>query len=104
MASTATMAEVAALIGDPARTSMLQALMDGRALTAGGHLGQLTSSGLLSVTQQGRHRYHKLAAPQVAQLLESLMLVAAGRDRARWKYHPVGSGRSGRFFGRIGYR
>jgi DNA-binding transcriptional ArsR family regulator len=61
---------------------MLQALMDGRALTAGelaaaagvtpqtasGHLGQLTAAGLLSVMQQGRHRYHRLAAPQVARV------------------------------------
>jgi hypothetical protein len=71
---------------------MLQALMDGRALTAGelataagvapqtasGHLGQLTGAGLLAVTQQGRHRYHRLATPQVARMLESLTLVAAG--------------------------
>ncbi len=28
--------------------------------------------------QQGRHRYHRLATPQVAQMLECMMLVAAG--------------------------
>ena len=102
MASIASIAEVAALIGDPARASMMQALMDGRALTAGelaatagvapqtasGHLGQLTSAGLLSVHQQGRHRYHKLASPQVAHLLESLMLVAAGTMTPRTRTGP----------------
>ena len=34
MVTTASIARVAALIGDPTRASMLQALMDGRALTA----------------------------------------------------------------------
>jgi DNA-binding transcriptional ArsR family regulator len=86
------MAEVASLVGEPARAAMLQAMMDGRALTAGelagtanitpqtasAHLNQLCASGLVSVVQQGRYRYHRLAAPQVAQMLESLMLVAAG--------------------------
>jgi hypothetical protein len=33
---------------------------------------------LVTVLQQGRYRYHRLASPQVAQMLESLMLVAAG--------------------------
>ena len=87
----ASMAEIASLAGDPARAGMLQALMDGRALTAtelahvagvapqtaSGHLGQLTRAGLLAVERQGRHRYHRLATPAVARLLESLMLVAS---------------------------
>lgn len=106
MASTASIAEVAALVGDPARACMLQALMDGRALTAGelaqaagvapqtasGHLAQLTRAGLLAVQQQGRHRYHKLAAPQVAQLLESLMLVAVGTLTPRLRTGPRDEG------------
>jgi DNA-binding transcriptional ArsR family regulator len=90
MLTTASMAHVAALVGDPARASMLQALMDGRALTAtelagvagvapqtaSGHLAQLTTAGLVTVTCQGRHRYHRLATPLVARMLESVMLVA----------------------------
>lgn len=97
MPTIASMAEVAALVGDPARASMLQALMDGRALTAGelasvagitpqtasGHLNQLTRAGLLFVRAQGRHRYFALASPQVAHLLETLMLVAAGTATPR---------------------
>src|SRR6516225_3284346 len=92
-------AEVAALAGDPARAGMLQALMDGRALTASelariagitpqtasGHLARLTTAGLLSVEQQGRHRYHRLASPAVAQMMESIMLVASRPEPARRK-------------------
>lgn len=91
MASNGLFAEVAALSGDPARASMLHALMDGRALTAtelarvagiapqtaSGHLHRMTSIGLLSVKQQGRHRYHRLATPSIARMLETIMQVAA---------------------------
>jgi DNA-binding transcriptional ArsR family regulator len=91
MVSNALFAEVAALSGDPARASMLHALMDGRALTAtelagvagitpqtaSGHLHRMTAAGLLSVEKQGRHRYHRLAAASVARMLESIMQVAA---------------------------
>jgi DNA-binding transcriptional ArsR family regulator len=91
MASNALFAEIAALSGDPGRASMLHALMDGRALTAtelaraagitpqtaSGHLQRMTAVGLLSVEKQGRHRYHRLAAPSIARMLESIMQVAA---------------------------
>jgi DNA-binding transcriptional ArsR family regulator len=100
MFSTSALAETAALVGEPARASMLLALMDGRALTAGelartagvtpqtasGHLAQLCAAGLLATQRQGRHHYHRLASPAVAHLLESLMEVsqsaAGGRRRA----------------------
>lgn len=95
MASHARFAEVAALAGDPSRASMLHALMDGRALTAaelaqiGGvtpqtasnHLARMTAAGLLAVEKQGRHRYHRLSSNAVAQMIESIMLVAASRER-----------------------
>lgn len=85
------MAEVAALVGDPARASMLAALTDGRALTAGElafvagvtgstasmHLGKLTDEKLLVVAKQGRHRYYRLASPLVARMLEGIMAVAS---------------------------
>lgn len=97
MASTAKLAAVAALIGDPARAAMLQAMMDGRALTASelarvagvapqtasSHLARLTDSGLLAMEKQGRHRYHRLASQSTAQLLESLMHVAAELDPSK---------------------
>lgn len=85
------LAEVAALVGDPARAHILGALMDGRALTAGelayaasvspqtasGHLAKLTEGRLLAVARQGRHRYYRLASASVAQMLEGIMAVAA---------------------------
>jgi DNA-binding transcriptional ArsR family regulator len=97
MANLSTFAEVAALAGDPARAGMLHALMDGRALTASelarvagvtpqtasGHLARLATAGLLSVEKQGRHRYHRIASPGVAQMMESIMQVAAGLDPKR---------------------
>lgn len=91
MVTVAAFARIAALLGDPARAAMLSVLMDGRALTAAelaraagvtpqtasGHLGQLAEAGLLAVARQGRHRYHRLASPGVARMLEGVMAVAA---------------------------
>jgi DNA-binding transcriptional ArsR family regulator len=91
MPSTAKIASIAALIGDPARAAMLQSMMDGRALTAtelasvagitpqtaSSHLARLTGVGLLAVEKQGRHRYHRLATPAMARLIEDLMQVAS---------------------------
>jgi DNA-binding transcriptional ArsR family regulator len=85
------MAELGALIGDPARANILTALIDGRALTAtelaeiagvapqtaSGHLGKLREANLLSLQKQGRHRYYRVASPLVAGMLESVMSVAA---------------------------
>ena len=90
MTTPVSLAEVAALVGDPARANILCALLDGRALTAGelayaanvspqttsGHLAKLTQAHLLDVLKQGRHRYFRIATPQVAQMLESIMAVA----------------------------
>lgn len=87
------MAQVAALVGEPARAAMLWALMDGRALTArelaqaGGvqpatasrHLALMVQAQLLQVQAQGRHRYHRLASAEVAQMLEGLMRLAGPR-------------------------
>ncbi len=96
MLTPSALAGTAALVGDPARANMLAALMDGRALTAtelatvagitpqtaSGHLARLTESGLLAMERQGRHRYHRLASPAVAQMIESTMSVAAPRRKA----------------------
>jgi DNA-binding transcriptional ArsR family regulator len=79
-------AAVADLIGEPARAAILIALLDGRALPAGelallsrvsaqsasGHLSKLVDGGLLSVQSEGRHRYYKIAGPEVAHALEAL--------------------------------
>ncbi|QCB46242.1 helix-turn-helix transcriptional regulator [Hydrogenophaga sp. PAMC20947] len=84
-------AHTAALMGEPARTAMLLALMDGRALTArelavsahvspataSRHLAMLLEAGFLQMEKQGRHRYHRLASAEVAALIESLMQLSA---------------------------
>lgn len=93
------LASVAALIGDPSRAAMLMALADGRALPAGelaavsglslsgasAHLTRLLDGGMLAVEREGRHRYYRLAGPQVAIALEGLasLAIAPGRARAR---------------------
>lgn len=94
-------AEIAALVGDPARANMLSALMDGRALSAGelafaahitpqtasAHLSKLVAARLLSADRQGRHRYFRLASSGVARMLEGIMSVAvegAPRYRPLW--------------------
>ena len=88
--------EIGALVGDPGRANMLSALLDGRALTAselawsGGvaastaseHLAKLVAGGLISVAKQGRHRYFRLASPEIARMLESMMVVANNADPA----------------------
>jgi DNA-binding transcriptional ArsR family regulator len=94
MVSPNRIAEVASVIGEPARAAMLTALMDGRALTAAElaaiagitpqtastHLARLVGAGLVNVARQGRHRYHRLAGSSVARMLEGLMQhVSAGR-------------------------
>ena len=91
MPGSAKLAVVAACAGDPARASMLQLLVDGRAFTAGelsstagvtaqtasGHLSRMVDAGLITVASQGRHRYYRLSSPLVAQMLEGMMVVAA---------------------------
>jgi DNA-binding transcriptional ArsR family regulator len=91
MISGVSMAEIGALVGDPARANMLTALLSGQALsasdlawhagvtpqTASGHLARLTEAELLKVMAQGRHRYYRLASPLVASMLESINIVAA---------------------------
>jgi DNA-binding transcriptional ArsR family regulator len=97
MASNASFASVAALAGDPARAGMLHALMDGRALTAtelahaagvtaqtaSSHLARLVAAGILNVEKQGRHRYHRLASPAIARMMESIMQVASDLEAPR---------------------
>jgi DNA-binding transcriptional ArsR family regulator len=91
MVAAANMVEVAALVGDTARATILAALMGGQALTAGElsclagvsrptaseHLVKLVAARLLSVTSQGRFRYYRIASPLVARMLESIIAVAA---------------------------
>ena len=82
--------DVARLVGDSSRATMLDALMDGRAWTgrelarvahvtpstASEHLARLVKGALLSVVPQGRRRYYRIASSDVAHALEALMVLA----------------------------
>ncbi len=95
-------AQVAALMGDPARANMLVALMDGRALsaselaqeagvtpqTASSRLGKLEGGGFVTLEKQGRHRYFRLGGADVAHALESLMGLAAQVGHMRTRSGP----------------
>nr|WP_260986174.1 helix-turn-helix transcriptional regulator [Bordetella genomosp. 13] len=84
------MSAVAAAIGDPARARMLCSLLDGcartatelaaladiGASTASAHFTRLREQGLVEIAVQGKHRYYRLATPQVAAALEALLVVA----------------------------
>ncbi|PXV59100.1 transcriptional regulator, ArsR family [Dyella jiangningensis] len=85
------LAEIGALLAEPARAAMLLALIDGTsrpagelaraagvgAATASAHLKRLLEGGLLAVHEQGRHRYYHLANDDVAALIETLALPRA---------------------------
>jgi DNA-binding transcriptional ArsR family regulator len=84
------LARLARVLADDTRASFCVALLDGRAWTAGElaghakvapstateHLNRLIEAGLLVEERQGRHRYVRLAGPEVAQLLEDLSAYA----------------------------
>jgi DNA-binding transcriptional ArsR family regulator len=95
-------AMIAALVGDPARSNMLTALMTGRALTASelahqagvtpqtasSHLSKLEAGGLIEQEKQGRHRYYRLSDPDVASVLEGLEGLAARAGHMRVRTGP----------------
>lgn len=85
------LAEIGALLAEPARAGILLALIDGSArpagelaalagiapATASAHLQRLVAGGLLSLHAQGRHRYFRLAGEDVAHLVETLALAGS---------------------------
>lgn len=93
---------IASLIGDPARSNMLTALMDGRALTASElaaeagvtkqtastHLSKLYGAELIAREVQGRHHYYRLDGPDIAHALEVLMGIAQNRTGKRTRTGP----------------
>src|SRR5215468_3986726 len=76
----------ASLLAEPTRAAMLIALLDDRPLAAGelvrlagvspatasAHLARLLHGGLVTVISRGRHRYYRLAGPEVAAAMEAL--------------------------------
>lgn len=93
---------IAALVGDPARANMLNALLGGKALTASelaaeagvtlqttsSHLSKLQHACLIEQEQQGRHRYFRLTGPDVADVLEGLGTLAARAGHLRVRPGP----------------
>jgi DNA-binding transcriptional ArsR family regulator len=91
MVAAANTVEVAALVGDTARATMLAALMSGQALTstklaylahvsrptASEHLAKLVEARLIAVTKKRRFNYYRIVSPLVARMLESIKAVAA---------------------------
>src|SRR5215469_1936126 len=85
-------APAAALMADPTRAAILQALLPGRPLAAGElarlagvgaatasfHLTKLLDGGMATVARQGRHRYYQLAGHEVAAALEAIGLISPG--------------------------
>ncbi len=88
---------IAGLMADPSRGRMLASLMDGRARTAkelafaagvtaqtvSFHAAKLVGGDVLAVEAQGRHRYFRIARPEVADALEALMTAAGRKPPAR---------------------
>ncbi len=97
MESLPNVANIAALIADPARAAILNALLDGRAWTAtelsieagvtpqttSGHLAKLLDGAMVAVARQGRHRYYRLANSKIAHVLETLAVAAGGTTEPR---------------------
>ena len=92
MEGDADIAKVGALVADPARARILLALGDGRALpatvladeagvspsTSSAHLSKLVAGGLLHVRRDGRHKYFRVAGPDVGELIEVLARLSPG--------------------------
>jgi DNA-binding transcriptional ArsR family regulator len=89
-AGDADVAVIGSAMADRRRAAVLLALLDGRALpasvlaheagvapsTASAHLAKLVESGLVAVEPNGRHRYYRLASPDVAKMLEAVARLA----------------------------
>lgn len=90
MSTKPNLTSLGSVLSDASRVAMISALLDGRSLTAhelahgagvapqtaSFHLNKLTEAGLVRVLPQGRHRYFRLASPEIADTLKALMKIA----------------------------
>ncbi|HEX7120507.1 MAG TPA: winged helix-turn-helix domain-containing protein [Longimicrobiales bacterium] len=104
MHADADIAPVAALLADAKRAAILFALSDGRALpaselarcaratpsTTSAHLARLVEGGLLAMERHGRHRYYRLAKPEIVAALEALAAVAPPARAATFRESQAG--------------
>jgi DNA-binding transcriptional ArsR family regulator len=96
--------EIASLIGDPTRATILWVLLDGKAFTAtelaiaadtspqniSMHLSKLVQAELLSVESQGRHKYYKFSNKDIAYAIEALAnLIPPAKTMKTVKENPV---------------
>ena len=92
--------EIAGLVGDPVRATIMWTLLDGKAFTAtelamaagtsasniSMHLAKLVQADLLSVENQGRHRYYKFSRKEIAYAIEAMSTLVPWSPKNR---HPV---------------
>lgn len=86
------------VLAEPRRLRMLQELLGGVPLPAGalaarigiapstvsGHLARLQQSGLVLIEQRGRTRYARLAGPDVAEAVETLLRMTSEDPVSSW--------------------
>jgi DNA-binding transcriptional ArsR family regulator len=99
MVAAANLVEVAALVGDTARATILAALMGGQSLTGGElaffagvsrstaseHLAKLVGARLVAVKEMWRFHCYRIASPPVASMLESTKAAAAIKVPPRYR-------------------
>src|SRR5262249_59537245 len=97
------LAQIAGLLGEPARTRIRNALLGGCALTAkelayfagvtpataSSHLSRLVGGRLLVMEKQGRCHYYRLQSAEVAGAIEGLMTVAVAAPQDCPPHHQV---------------
>jgi DNA-binding transcriptional ArsR family regulator len=95
----ADIASIGSLLADDARASMVLTLLGGEAIPAGelarragvspsgasAHLRRLREGGLVTEESVGRHRYFRLASPELAEALELLARVAPVRPASSFR-------------------
>jgi DNA-binding transcriptional ArsR family regulator len=95
--------EIASLIGDATRATILWVLLDGKAFTAtelaiaadtspqniSMHLSKLVEAELLSVESQGRHKYYKFSSKDIAYAIEALANLIPPAKTIKTKESPV---------------
>jgi DNA-binding transcriptional ArsR family regulator len=91
MVAAANLVEIAALVGDTTRATVLNAPMGGQALTTNElaaiagvakstmseHLSRLERAGLVSSAVHRQFKYYRIALPRVAAMMGSIKVVAA---------------------------
>lgn len=91
--------ELAAIISDTSRSTMLLTLLDGRKYTvselakvskvtpqtASFHLSKMAGQGVIRTEKYGRHKYVSLAGVEIASILESLLYITPARKPNSFK-------------------